>query len=294
MKFLSLVMSFVLPVMSVAADEKIVNLDPVFGFSQSARFYYVGSQGNQTLHGELLVAGKGSTQFPDVCEHEGGDAQLYDAYTVSADNTFFVFTCSWVVMHPGINLKGTDFVSYVYSDKEIRNLVNNKKLASSISGYEGSLEEGGGDYFWYSTRALASKKLKEVAHGARQDSLGLSHEIVLVRLKDKDYEALKSYLTQDKLDSLFREDPVSKVNSGIYNDLGFALGEAGSNKLSYSLLSKVEAVSPERVVLKLNIADVLWDSDKVKSKRYYQDYVAAMRAQGKERLVPSRAIERIK
>jgi hypothetical protein len=197
-------------------------------------------------------------------------------------------------MHPGVNLKGTDFVSYVYSDKEIRTLVNNKKLASSISGYEGSLEEGGGDYFWYSTRALASKKLKEIARGASQDSLELSHEIVIARLKDKDYEALKSYLTQERLNSLFREYPVSKVNSGIYNDLGFSLGEAGSNKLSYSLLSKVEAVSPERVVLKLNIADVLWDSDKVKSKRYYQDYIAAMKAQGKERLVPSRAIERIK
>jgi hypothetical protein len=196
-------------------------------------------------------------------------------------------------MHPGVNLKGTDFVSYVYSDKEIRSLVNDKKLASSISGYEGSLEEGG-DYFWYSTRALASKKLKETARGARQDSLELSHDIVLVRLKDKDYEALKSYLTQERLDLLLREAPVSRVNSGIYNDFGFALGEAGSNKVAYSLLSKVEAVTPERVVLKLNIADVLWDSDKAKSKRYYQDYIAAMRGQGKERLVPSKAMERIK
>ncbi|UZT92845.1 hypothetical protein [Pseudomonas koreensis] len=294
MKVVILVLSLVFPVLSVIADEKVVNLDPVFGLSQSARFYYVGSEGNQTLRGELLVAGKGSTQFPDVCEHEGGDAQLHDAYTVSAGNTFFVFTCSWVVLHPGVNLKGTDFVSYVYSDKEIRSLVNDKKLASSISGYEGSLEEGGGDYFWYSTRALASKKLKETARGARQDSLELSHDIVLVRLKDKDYEALKYYLTQERLDSLLREAPVSRVNSGIYNDFGFALGEAGSNKVAYSLLSKVEAVSPERVVLKLNIADVLWSSDEVKSKQYYQSYIAMMKGQGKEHLIPSRAIERVK
>jgi hypothetical protein len=294
MKFVLLVMSLVFPVMSVTADEKIVSLDPVFGLSQSARFYYVSSEGNQTLHGDLLVAGKGSTEFPDVCEHEGGDAQLHDAYTVSAGNTFFVFTCSWAVMHPGVNLKGTDFVSYVYSDKELRTLVNNKKLASSISGYEGSLEEGGVDYFWYSTRALASKKLKEIARGASHDSLELSHEIVIARLKDKDYEALKSYLTQERLNSLFREYPMTKVNSGIYNDFGFALGEAGSDELAYSLLSKVEAVSPERVVLKLNIADVLWSSAKVKSKQYYRDYIAAMRSQGKERLIPSRAIERVK
>jgi hypothetical protein len=91
MKVVFLVLSLVFPVLSVIADEKVVNLDPVFGLSQSARFYYVGSEGNQTLRGELLVAGKGSTQFPDVCEHEGGDAQLHDAYTVSAGNTFFVF-----------------------------------------------------------------------------------------------------------------------------------------------------------------------------------------------------------
>lgn len=293
MKVVFLVFSLVFRVMSVVADERVVSLDPVFGLSQSARFYYVGSEGNQTLRGELLVAGQKSTQLPDVCEHEGGDAQLHDAYTVSAGDTFFVFTCSWVVMHPGVNLKGTDFVSYVYSDKEIRSIVNDKNLASSISGYEGSLEEGG-DYFWYSTRTLASKKLKEAARGARQDSLELSHDVVLVRLKDKDFEALKSYLTQERLDSLLKETPVSRVNSGIYNDFGFALGEAGSNKVAYSLLSKVEAVSPKRVVLKLNIADVLWGSDKVKSKQYYQDYIAVMKGQGKERLIPSRAMERVK
>ncbi|WP_167734073.1 hypothetical protein [Pseudomonas sp. S150] len=170
-----------------------------------------------------------------------------------------------------------------------------RSLLHLFLGMKEAWKRGGGDYFWYSTRALASKKLKETARGARQDSLELSHDIVLVRLKDKDYEALKYYLTQERLDSLLREEaPVSRVNSGIYNDFGFALGEAGSNKVAYSLLSKVEAVSPERVVLKLNIADVLWSSDEVKSKQYYQSYIAMMKGQGKEHLIPSRAIERVK
>lgn len=293
MQIVLAVLSFFLLVSSAGADEKIVELDPNFQLAKSARFYQVGSEGHKTLRGEIQVSGGSSVQLPDACEYEGGQAQLYDAYTVSAGKSFFVFTCKWEVMHTGINLKGSDFISYIYGGDEISSLTNNKELASSISGYEGSLEEGGRDFFWYSTRELASKKLKETMGGARLDSLELSHEVVLVRLKDKDYEALKSYLTKDRLNALLKNSPMSKTNSGIYNDFGFALGESGSNEAAYNVLSKVETVSPERVVLKLNIADVLWKVDKEKAKQYYLDYIQVMKSKNKEKLIPLRVIERV-
>ncbi|RON38907.1 hypothetical protein BK666_29330 [Pseudomonas frederiksbergensis] len=286
-------LSFFLVVLSAFAGEKIINIEPGFNLAKSARFYEVGSEGHQTLRGEILLAGGKNIQLPDACEYEGGAAQLYDAYTMSADKIFFVFTCKWAVMHPRINLKGSDFISYVYSSDEVNKLTNNKELSSSVSGYEGSLEEGGSDFYWYSTRELASRKLKETVGGTKWDSLELSHEIVLARLKDKDYEALKAYLTKERLEKLLKNYPLSKANSGIYNDFGFALGESRSDEAAYGVLARVEMISPERVVLKLNIADVLWASDKDKSKKYYLDYIEAMKSKNKESLVPVRVLERV-
>ncbi|WP_321144287.1 hypothetical protein [Pseudomonas extremaustralis] len=54
----------------------------------------------------------------------------------------------------------------------------------------------------------------------------------------------------------------------IYNDFGHALGQAGGNELAYKVLKSVELVFQERVVLELNVADVLWSSDKRASKKY--------------------------
>lgn len=292
MKYLIPVVSFFLFASAVSASEKLYFLSPYYNGASKVVFKFLGAEGNQTLQGELIDGENFSHGIPDVCEHEGGDPEIYDAYTTNAGKVFFVFTCKWEVLHSGINLKGTDYISYVYDGKNLDALSNNFYLAAGVSGYEGALERGGRSFFWYSSRYLASEKIKELAAGLKFDSLELAHQIILARLKDADYDAIKAYLTNDRVVGLLKNSPVSVSNSSIYNDLGFALGESGALSEAYNILSSVEAVSPERVVLKLNIADVLWKSNQEKSAKYYFNYIEAMKAKGKEKLIPVRAFER--
>lgn len=77
-----------------------------------------------------------------------------------------------------------------------------------------------------------------------------------------------------------------------YNDFGYALAEAGQYDEAYRLLAEVERSFPNRVVLKLNIADVLWELDKDRSAVYYKEYVGMMQKAGKAKLIPTKALER--
>lgn len=71
-------------------------------------------------------------------------------------------------------------------------------------------------------------------------------------------EAIKSYLGSGRVEELLQEFPISNSTVAAYNDLGYALWQAGEEVGAYKLLRAVEGASPGRVVLKLNIADVLW------------------------------------
>lgn len=277
---------------SVYAGNKTYSLKPTFNGIDTVEFLSVDGESGETLKGYLTNKGTVHYSLPDICEPEGGDAELSDAYTVKGKEIYFLFTCAWPVHHSGIGINGTQYESFVYAGKSLASIIREKTLSKSLSGYEGSLEEGGSSYAWYSTRKIASRKIIELEGGRSFDSLVLAHYIVLGRLNSGDIGAIRFYLDSKRIQQLLREFPVSKSTVSAYNDLGYALGQSGDNILAYEILRKVEKVSPGRVVLKLNIADVLWASEKEKSKMYYKDYIGLMRSVGKEDLIPAIVFER--
>ncbi|WP_147466551.1 hypothetical protein [Pseudomonas cichorii] len=278
--------------MAVVAETKTYELDSVFNGMEKAEFVTVDTQYGPVLKGRLVGGNEKNYELPDTCEPEGGNAVLTDAYVVKGEYSYFLFTCAWSVQHPGIALSGTQYKTFVYPVNSLNTISKNLMLSQSLSGYEGSLEEGARSYAWYTERKLAKDKILELEAGKKIDSLALAHRIVLKRLKDKDYDAISYYLSPEQIGHMKANSPISKITAPIYNDFGFALSESGESDLAYSLLKDVEAVSPDRVVLKLNIADVLWVSDKEKSKLYYKNYIETMQAAGKEKLIPQRAFER--
>jgi hypothetical protein len=231
--------------------------------------------------------------LPDKCESEGGNAELKDAFVISAQRDYFLFICAWLVRHSGVGLYGTQYEAFLYTGENLGVLNKNVKYSKVFSGYEGSLEEGGHNYTWYLSRKIANEKINELELNRSTDSLALAHQIVLARLKNEDYEGIKAYLNLDRFEQLSRDFPIGKTNVGVYNDFGYALGRSGNNDLAYKILKSVEVVSPNRIVLKLNIADVLWASDKEASKIYYKKYVESMRQSGRGKLIPRVVLDRL-
>ncbi|MHC8408629.1 tetratricopeptide repeat protein [Pseudomonas sp. Hz4] len=277
---------------SAVAEIKVYPLAPSFHGAEKVEFVSIESENGKTVKGNFLSSNGQRYSIPDTCEPEGGDPKISDAYSVQGKENYFVFECAWTVQHSGIGLDGTQYETFVYSGKDVTSVVKNKALSQALSGYEGSLEEGDRSYAWYSKRKIASEKLLELESGKTLDSLALAHEIAIIRLKDSDYEAIKSYLSSERIELLFKDSPVSKSTVVAYNDIGYALGQAGETSLAYQVLKKVEQISPDRIVLKLNIADVLWVTEKNKSKAYYKEYIGLMKKAGKETLIPTQAIER--
>ncbi|EJM28371.1 tetratricopeptide repeat protein [Pseudomonas sp. GM25] len=275
-----------------SAESKVYTLDPAFNTAGKAEFVTVEGDRGQTLKGRLIAQNGKSHELPDACEPEGGDAELNDAFTVKGKKTYFLFTCVWPVQHSGIGLNGKQFETFVYTASGLTSLEKIQSMSQYLSAYEGSLEEGGNSYAWYTQRKLATEKITEIESGKTADSLVLAHNIVLVRLKDMDYDAIKSYLRPERLEQLKSDYPLGSSTVVAYNDFGYALAQAGEYEKAYQLLAQVEKSFPDRVVLKLNIADVLWEMDKARSTAYYKSYVDLMTEAGKTKLIPAKAFER--
>ncbi|WP_439854761.1 tetratricopeptide repeat protein [Pseudomonas yamanorum] len=279
--------------MCAGAESKAYDLSPAFSGALKAEFTEEVSNSGETISGALIDKNGKKVILPDTCEPEGGNAELKDSFVVTAKRNYFLFICAWPVQHSGLGLNGTQYEAFLYGGDNLGALKKNVIFSQALSSYEGSLEEGGHSYAWYLPRKIASEKVIELELGRSTDSLALAHQIVLARLKDEDYEGVKAYLDADRFGQLSREFPIGKSNVVIYNDIGYALGQTGENDLAYKILKSVELVSPDRVVLKLNIADVLWTSDKDASKIYYKKYVESMRQAGKEKLIPKVVLDRI-
>ena len=277
---------------AVHAETKTFKLKPDFNGVSQVKFTTESASGYDVLKGTLTNSAGQNYSVPDVCEPEGGVAEISDAYVVDGKARYFLFTCFWSVSHAGIGLKGTQYETYIYTGSSLGSLNKELALGQFFSDYEGSLEDGEHSYAWYVARNIVGKKLLELEAGKTADSLKLAHAIVMARLKNDDYKAVRAYLNHERVKQLSKDSPIVDSNVTVYNDLGFALGESGDFELAYMILSEVESVSPHRVVLKLNIADVLWGTDKVKAISYYKDYAALMREAGKERLIPKRVLER--
>ena len=276
----------------VQAEGEVHYLNSDFNGMDRVDVVSVDGEFGQTLRGILKSEAGKEYSIPDVCEPEGGGAELVDTYTVKGKDNYFLFTCAWPVQHAGIGLNGIQYETFVYAGKALSSTVKNRKISRILSGYEGSLEGGASSYAWYVQRVIASEKILELEGGIQADSVMLVHRVVLNRLKGEDYHAIKNYLSAERVRQLFQDFPISKSTMVAYNDIGYALGLSGDGGLAYEVLSRVEKFVPDRVVLKLNIADVLWVSDKVKSKAYYEEYVELMKSHGKEKLIPAGALER--
>ncbi len=228
-----------------------------------------------------------------MCEHGGGDPKVIDAYVIRDAKEYFVFVCRWRVEHRGINHVGFSYSGFVYELNKNGGMKKHQPATRVVSGYEGSLEGGGRSYHWYEKKQFAEKKIKEVLVGASEDSLELAVDIILSRLKGYDHEAVVEYLNDEKIENLLKSQPINRANVPLYNNLGFALVEAGGLKSGYSLLKKVETITPDRLVLKLNLADALWLLDRSKSIPYYQAYALRMGQSDKGDKIPPRVLERL-
>lgn len=278
---------------SICAEGKSYSLNPSFNDVDAVEFVSVEGERGRTISGRL--SGKNGVQYyiADVCEPEGGEAELVDTYTVKGKKSYFLFACAWLVQHSGIGVHGTQYETFVYTQKKPGLIIRQTELSRSLSGYEGRLESGGRSHFWYSKRKIASAKILELEAGKLIDSITLALSVVRDRLSDADVDAIKAYLSSERIQQLLVDFPVGRSTVVAYNDIGYALAFAGEEVEAYKIFKRVEDVAPGRVVLKLNIADVLWSSDREQSTVYYKQYVSLMREAGKEKLIPLRVIDRI-
>ncbi len=275
-----------------SAEVRNFALSPVFNTAGNAEFVTFDSDRGQTLKGTLIAQDGKRFALPDTCEAEGGAAELKDAFTVKGKKIYFLFTCAWSVQHLGVGLNGVQYETFVYAGNDLGSIKNVKSLSQNLSAYEGRLEGSGDSYAWYTQRKLSTKKITEIEAGKVTDSVVLAHDIVLARLKDMDYNAIAAYLNSKRLGQLKEDYPIGKSTVVAYNDFGYALGEAGQYDEAYRLLAEIERIFPNRVVLKLNVADVLWELDRDRSAVYYKEYVDMMQKSGKAKLIPTKALER--
>jgi hypothetical protein len=276
------------------AEDQYLTLDVKFLGADRIKFSQYATVGGDGVRGELSVQGGGLVELPGRCEPEGGDPDVLTAFSVKErEESILVYVCRWRVDHSGLGIKGTDYRGYVYGEDGAGGVKEKKYLEKDLGGYEGSNEGGGRGYFYYSNVDILKQKVKELVTGRGIDSLAIAHAVILERLADLDSDGIENYLSNERLETLLKNEPLRAANVGYYNDLGYALGQIGAFSASYDLLKRVEEVTPNRLVLKLNIADALWGmNDKVGARKYYSAYISGMKAAGKEKKIPGEILGR--
>ncbi|MBU0854589.1 MAG: hypothetical protein KKF76_19725 [Gammaproteobacteria bacterium] len=292
MNFIKPLIISILLVNTSVAEELIKPLSPSFLGSHEIHFSNTASDGDEkALTAELIQEGGQRMVLPVRCNPEGGEPSLSSSYSLALPDgpNALVITCSYDLDHSGLGLKGTQYISYVFKEAS-GSIERVETLEQLISGYEGDAEKGERQYYFYPTSELAKQKLKD----GETDSPKLIHQVVLTRLANRDYEAIRSYTSNRKNMETIRKPPTAKRDISIYNDIGYALAEANELDLALCVLRNVEEISPERTVLMLNLADVLWEKGlQEEAKPYYQQYYSKMENIGKKRLVPMRVMTRL-
>lgn len=89
--------------------------------------------------------------------------------------------------------------------------------------------------------------------------------------------------------------PPSISNVRDLNDIAYYISQTGNNQEALKIYKAIEVIATNRTVLKLNIADALWNENrKPEAKSYYKKYADDMRKVGKEIKIPPRALDRMK
>lgn len=276
-----------------AAGELTKKLSPSILGSEEIVFSYRPVDGDErSLTAALVLKNGQRMNLPVQCAPEGGEPSLSDSYSVKLPDgsEALIITCSYHLDHSGLGIKGVQYTSFVLAETS-NSLERKENLEGLISGYEGTTEEGAREQFFYNTKELATQKLKD----GEVDSPALIHRVLISRLVDHDYEAITSYASDDNIRTTITRTPISKADATSYNDIGFTLAEVGELDLALRVLRNVENIAPDRTVLMLNLADVLWAKEQQReAKTYYQKYHAKMKRAGKEKLIPTRVTARLK
>lgn len=84
-------------------------------------------------------------------------------------------------------------------------------------------------------------------------------------------------------------------NVAEYNDLAYFFSEGGEHLIAMQIYEKLLTLAPDRIPLKLNVADSLWAlGRRDESVNYYVSYRDAMLKKGLGNKIPSRVEERVK
>ncbi|AUG43941.1 MULTISPECIES: tetratricopeptide repeat protein [Pseudomonas] len=79
-----------------------------------------------------------------------------------------------------------------------------------------------------------------------------------------------------------------------YNDIGFYFAQGGEHLLAMQIYNRLLSLAPDRVPLKLNVADSLWALGKHdEAKPYYAAYREAMLKKGGASKIPKRVVDRL-
>lgn len=89
--------------------------------------------------------------------------------------------------------------------------------------------------------------------------------------------------------------PPSHRNIANLNDIAYFLAESGENQYALEFYRILEKFNPDRIPLKLNIADALWELNKnIEAKTYYNTYKELMINSRLTKKIPPRVFERAK
>ncbi|MBD9677938.1 hypothetical protein IB274_14590 [Pseudomonas sp. PDM18] len=78
------------------------------------------------------------------------------------------------------------------------------------------------------------------------------------------------------------------------NNIAFYLAEGGDFYNSLKIYMVLEKIDPSRIVLKINIADALWQSgERSRARSYYKEYASEMVRSGRESRIPARVGARV-
>lgn len=275
------------------AKEQSINLTHPFAGYKTVKVSSVAVEGGNALTATLVSNDTPDQILSKTCLPEGGDPSLLGVYTTSINKKYLLLTCKWVVTHVGLGIQGIEYKTFIYSEGGGDSKFNlERKLGTALSGYEGTFEDEGREYFWYANRDIAKKKIMDVIEGFETDSLDLVEMVILNRLIDGDTMAISSYLQRDRVAVLKENNPISTKNYQAYNMIATSFFEIGETNRALRLLNKIEIAVPESKARTLALADSLWRSDKADSENYYSAYKAIMVIQGQEDMLPTRVSER--
>lgn len=157
------------------------------------------------------------------------------------------------------------------------------KNIGSVQQCEGTWQDGKwktsrGDFFDFSQGAKPPKLLITDASRNTENKSRASF------LRDDVFMGIPSYMACY---------PPEK-NISEYNDLGFYFAQGGEHLLAMQVYDRLLVVAPDRVPLKLNVADSLWAlGKKDEAEQYYAEYIGAMKKKNMENKIPGRVKERL-